>query len=71
MFSEVSQNLSNKQHFFAQQNVLQNLRHKRDGFQCKIIELTPWVILDPLPTKNIWSILVLLVEPPLGDYIIR
>jgi hypothetical protein len=40
-FSELSPNLSNKQHFFAQQNVLQNLRHKSVDFQYKIIALTP------------------------------
>ena len=40
-FGELSPILSNKQHFFEQQNVLQHLRHKSVDFQCKIIELTP------------------------------
>ena len=36
-FSELSPNLSNKQRFFAQQNVLQNLRHESVDFQFKIV----------------------------------
>ena len=35
--SELSPNLSNKQRFFAQQNVLQNLRHESVDFQFKIV----------------------------------
>ena len=42
--SELSSNLSNKQHYFAQQNVLQNIRHKSVDSQCKISEFTPWDI---------------------------
>ena len=46
--SELSPNLSNKQHFFAQlyfDFALQNVRHKRVNYQCKIIELTPYSCL--------------------------
>ena len=44
IFCELSSTLSKEWQFFAQENVLQNLRHKSVDFQCKKIELTPWDI---------------------------
>ena len=73
MFSELSSNISNKQHFYSKQNVQQNLRHRNVDFQCKTIEFTSKkifvIVLILYQILTFLAFRAYLLELPPQDYI--
>jgi hypothetical protein len=69
-FSELSSNISNKQHFYSKQNVQQNPRHRNDDFQIEFTSRDICNSFDPLP-NNLLAFRAYLLEPPPQDYITK